>query len=116
MRRWRSEIFALALFGGTYWQIVCLVWQVAEPWDAPLYWTVAYPLAVGVSGIVGWFLRSRGWIAGAVINLAQMPIILLNNGLGPLWAVGLLILILMTIPAASLSALAGRLAIRRQYA
>jgi hypothetical protein len=79
------------------------------------YWTVVYPLSVGLSGIIGWFLRGRGWIAGVIISLAQMPMVL-NSGTGPLYAVGLLFLILLTIPAASFSALSGRLASRGQQA
>lgn len=116
MHRLYLHIFALAALGLIYWQIVCLTWQVTEPWDAPVYWTVAYPLAVAVSGVVGWFLRSHGWLSGTVINLAQMPIILLNSSMGALAAVGLLFMILLTVPAAALSAWTGRLAQQRQDA
>jgi hypothetical protein len=59
-------------------------------------------------------LGKRGWISGAVITFAQVPIVIVNNGIGPLLAAGLLILVFMAIPPIIISFLTGRYAARRK--
>ena len=108
MRRLVVKILAVLIVGAVYWQIFCRVTGAREPWDAPTYWTVAYPVSVIFSGIIGRFLGAHGWFGGALLTLVQLPVMWLNNGSGPLWIVGLIFLIVLAIPCAAVSALTGR--------
>jgi hypothetical protein len=117
MPKWFAQAAVLFILGGLYWQFVCQITNVQEPWDAPAYWSVAYPISLVLSATTGWFLKNRGWTAGAVLTLAQFPVIWLNNGTGsPFWVVGLLILFVLAIPAATISAVAGWFACRARNA
>ncbi|MDX3900438.1 MAG: hypothetical protein QHC40_08020 [Sphingobium sp.] len=89
---------------------------VDEPWDAPAYWTAAYPISLLLSGGAGLYFRKRGWLAGLAISFAQLPVMWINNGTGALWAVGLLFLSVLAVPAMAISTLTGLIATRRQSA
>lgn len=104
-------IFASGLI---YWQLTCLWSGKEEPWDSDRYLTLWYPVSIILSGCGGYFLGRRGWISGAVITFAQVPIVIINNGIGPLLAAGLLILVFMAIPPIIVSFLTGRYAARRK--
>ncbi len=112
MRRRSVKALSLFVLGGLYWQLVCQVMGVDEPWDAPAYWAFAYPASLVLAAIAGLLLRRDGWLAGAVLTFAQLPVMWVNNGTGPLWAVGLLFLCLLAIPAVALSTLTGWFASR----
>jgi hypothetical protein len=99
-------------FGMAYWWIVAGVNGVAEPWDADAYWLVWYPVSFGLSAVLGLVLKQRAWIAGAAVTLAQLPVMLLKGGAGPLLPVGVLMLCVLSVPVIAVSALAGRLAAR----
>lgn len=115
MLKCSAQIAVLIILGGLYWQFVCQLTNVQEPWNAPAYWSVAYPISLVLSAATGRFLKNRGWSAGAVLTLAQLPVIWLNNGTSdPFWAVGVLILFVLAIPAATISAVAGWFASRGQ--
>ena len=98
---------ALCLLGGLYWQVICQVTGVREPWDAGNYWTLWYPVSLALSGVAGWLCRGHSWSAGALLTFAQLPIMWINNGTGPLWVVGVLYLCVLAVPAITISALTG---------
>ena len=102
------KLAGIAILAVAYWQLVSTLTGAPEPWDARAYWTLAYPASVALSAIAGRFLGKRAWLAGIVVTFAQLPVMWLNNGSGPLWAVGLLFLMMLAIPCALVSALAGR--------
>ena len=110
MRRLVVVVLGVLIVGGLYWQLVCRMTGTLEPWDAPIYWSVAYPVSLLLSGITGRFLGTHEWLGGALITFAQLPVMWLNNeaGLGPLWIVGLIFLILLAVPCVAVSALTGR--------
>ena len=108
MRRLVVKILVVPLVGAVFWQLFCQMTGTLEPWDAPIYWGVAYPLSLILSAIIGRFLGAHGWLGGALFTLVQLPIMWLNNGTGPLWAVGLIFLVVLAIPCAAVSALTGR--------
>ena len=101
------SVAALCLMGGLYWQLVCQIAGVAEPWDAAGYWTLWYPVSLLLSGIAGWLRKSHGWYAGALLTFAQLPIRWINNDTDVLWPVALLFLGLLAVPATVISVLAG---------
>jgi hypothetical protein len=42
-----------------------------EPWDDPAYWQIIYPLAVGLSGILGFAFPQQAWRWAVVLFIAQ---------------------------------------------
>ena len=104
--RWTAPVVTL-IFGIFFWQVVCHLGDVSEPWDAFAYWYAAYPLSVIISGLVAWFF-GKMWYAGAIITFAQFPALVAANN-DPSIMIGLLFLLILSLPAIAASALATRL-------
>lgn len=111
------RMLAVSLVGLAYWASVSALTGEKEPWDASEYWTVAYPASLVLAALAGSLLRANAWLWGALITLAQLPVMIVNNGWGPLlWTVGFGFLFLLTIPAMAVSWLASRVRIGRKAA
>jgi len=106
------RLFALLLVSAMYWQLVSQWSGVAEPWDAGGYWRLWYPVSLALSAVAGFVLRSRWGLAGAVVTVAQLPVMAVHAQPGVLMIGGMMILCILAIPAAAVSALAGRLRAR----
>lgn len=106
-------MLALLAISGLYWQFVCEWTGVKEPWDSGRYWQIWYPVSIVLAVVGGYLLRKDGWLCGIIVVFAQLPILWINNGIGPLIAAGLLILAVSAVPAILVSLLAGRFAVRR---
>lgn len=109
-----AKLGFILISGLIYWKLTCLWSGSEEPWDSDRYLTLWYPVSIILSAVGGYLLGKRGWISGAVINFAQVPIVIINNGIGPLLAAGLLILVFMAIPPIIIAFLTGRYAARRK--
>jgi len=99
---------AALLAGIVLWGGVSLILDVAEPWDSPGYWP-AYLIALALSFAFGHFGRSRAWLSGVLLVFAQIPVMLLQSGPGPLLAVGVMYLAILSLPAALIAVAAARL-------
>lgn len=99
-----------------YWSFACWVTGVKEPWDADTYWRFWYPASLCLAGLAGLILKRRGWIAGAILTFAQIPVMWMNTTTGPLWTVGLITLCMLAVPAIAISASTGWFALRRSPA
>lgn len=97
-----------ALSGLAYWAAVSVWSHGGEPWDAPMFWTVFYPGALLLAAVLGWAFPLRAWLWGAVVLLAQVPVVMLVSGMEPLLVAGLLYALVLSIPAMLVSWLAGR--------
>ena len=106
------KILVIAIIGAAYWFLVIRVSGVTEPWDAETYWSVWYPASFVLSALGGALLKKRGWLAGVILTFAQLPIMWLNAETGPLWAVGMVILCALAVPASVISWLSGWIAVR----
>ncbi len=102
--------FLLLAVGIAYWLLVSRLTGAAEPWDAAGYWRWAYPGLLALSAIAGVLVRGRGWMAGVILTLAQLPVVWSGGGAGSLWAVGVIYAVILGAPAAAVSELASRLA------
>ncbi|GGK52824.1 hypothetical protein [Salinarimonas ramus] len=91
------------------WQMFCIAFDVREPWDAPAFWSVAYPASIAMSAVAGYLARS-GWIVGLVVTFAQLPIIVVSNGLDATNLFAVAILAALSLPPAVAAASAARLA------
>jgi hypothetical protein len=109
-----AKLVLIVASGLIYWQLTCLWSGYGEPWDSEWYLPLWYPVSIILSACGGYLLGKRGWISGAVITFAQVPIVIVNNGVGPLLAAGLLILVFMAIPPIIVAFLTGRYAARRK--
>jgi hypothetical protein len=95
------------------WAVASIGLHTAEPWDSPNYWT-AYLIAIGVSAAWGYLLPDRAWLWGLLVMCAQVPVMWFNDkGVGSLWALGLIPIGIMAIPAMGAGAIVARLAGRR---
>lgn len=93
-----------------FWTVVSAITGAEEPWDLAGYWTIIYPAALALSVILGAVLRSSQWSAGLIVMLSQIPVVLAISGTSsPLLAVGIIYAALLSIPAITLSWLAGKL-------
>lgn len=106
------RFFALLFVSAMYWQLVSQWSGVAEPWDAGGYWRLWYPVSLALSAVAGFVLRSRWGLAGAVVTGAQLLVMAVHAQPGALMLGGMMILCILAIPAAAVSALAGRLRAR----
>lgn len=90
---------ASLLLGCGYWFVAARLSGVVEPWDAPDYWTIAYPGALLLAALLGATWPRRGWAWGAIVVLAQLPVVVAASGAGPLLAAGLLFALVLALPA-----------------
>jgi hypothetical protein len=107
-----TRIIVLLICSVLYWGFVCWVTGTREPWDADAYWHLWYPASFGLSAIAGLMFKDRGWMAGAILTFAQLPVMWMNNGAGPLLVFGLMMLCGLAVTVIALSALAGWFAAR----
>lgn len=108
--RWRGPVLTL-VFGIFFWQLVSHLGNVNEPWDSTAYWYATYPLSVIISGLIAWF-SGKLWYAGAIITFAQFPALVAANN-DPSIMIGLLFLLVLSLPAIAASVLATRLRRRK---
>lgn len=94
-----ARILAVTVAALAYWVAVNAVSGAREPWDAANYWDLYYPLALGLAAIFGWLFERGAWRWGAIILFAQFPVMVAASGMGPLFAVGLVMLAGLSIPA-----------------
>ncbi|MEG3082712.1 hypothetical protein U1707_03590 [Sphingomonas sp. PB2P12] len=110
------KILVLLACSMFYWHLVCRVTGTQEPWDADTYWRVWYPVSLGLAAFAGLFFQRRGWMAGAILTFAQLPVMWLNTGAGNIWVTGIVMSCVLALPVAAISAMAGWLAVRRRSA
>ena len=110
--RGRDSLLAHVLSGMaglTLWVATAMVTGKREPWDADIYWTVSYPLAVIGSALLGFLFPQRPWRWAAMLMLMQFVVMIaMGSGLG-LWPLGLIVLAVLAAPAALAAVLAARL-------
>lgn len=102
----------LTILSVGYWTLVASLAKTPEPWDAEDYWMLAYPLSILMAAVAGAAFDRRAWLAGLVLTMGQLPVLLVQSGGGPMIAVGLLLLVVLAIPAAIVSGCSGWLARR----
>jgi hypothetical protein len=81
-----------------------------EAWDAPVYWVIAYPLALLAAAGLGYAYPDRPKLAALALFAAQFAAMCLRNGeLGNLWPLGLLAFALLALPAVAAAQFAARM-------
>lgn len=110
--------YVVAAVGGTVlWLATAAVSGRSEAWDAPLYWTAAYPLAVVLAALLGALSPLRAWRWGLTIMLVQALTLAVTAADFGLLPMGLVVFALLALPLVGASLLAaalrGRLGARR---
>jgi hypothetical protein len=108
----RQAYTAAAACGAILWVTTTIVSGRREAWDAGLYWSVAYPLAIACAGALGYFAPDRPWRWGLTVMLVQAVVLTIaasSFGLLPLGLIMFAILALLPAGAAGVGA-----AIRRR--
>ena len=94
-----------AVLGLLLWTLTAHGSHRTEPWDAPGYWTISYPIAIGLSGVLGLTFPQRPWRWAAVLMFSQLVVMLLGGSDASLLPLGLILMAALTLPAAALATL-----------
>lgn len=62
---------AAGLAGATLWIATSVISGRTEAWDSPLYFSVAYPLAIALAGTLGYLFPHKAWRWGLTVMLVQ---------------------------------------------
>jgi peptidoglycan/LPS O-acetylase OafA/YrhL len=95
------QAYGIAIIGGiSLWLLTSLISGQAEAWDAPMYWSVTYPVAILLAGVLGYRAPRRAWRWGLVVMLVQAPVLLLTSGGSMnLLPLGLALFAVLALPA-----------------
>lgn len=109
-----SRIYVFALVGGALlWLGAMALSGRAEAWDSPLYWKLAYPLALLLAGVLGYLKPERAWRWGLAVLLVQPAVMLLTSGSSfALLPLGLILFAILAIPAMLAARLGARMRLR----
>jgi peptidoglycan/LPS O-acetylase OafA/YrhL len=106
--------YAVALAGGALlWIATARLAGRTEAWDAPMYWTITYPLAIGLAGAVGFLAPRRAWRWGIAVFLAQAVALAVAASSFGLMPLGMILFAALSLPAIAVAAGAARLSPRR---
>ena len=103
----RAFVLAATL-GLTLWSATSWVGMRPEPWDNPLFWSVAYPTSLLASLGLGILFPDRPWRWAAALIFAQLPVLLLAGSGLTLLPLGMVALGVLTLPAALIATIGAR--------
>lgn len=101
--------YAMAAVAGLLlWLATALASGEREAWDAGIYWTLAYPLALIASAALGYRFPRRAWRWPLVVMLAQAVALAAGAAQLDLLPLGLLMFSVLALPGVALALLAAR--------
>lgn len=101
--------YAIAIVAGAVlWTLTAALGGRTEPWDSPLYWSVAYPLAILLAGALGYVFPQRPWRWAVVLMFMQAAVMLFSGSGFGLLPLGLIFLAVLSLPAVAFAAFAAR--------
>lgn len=105
--------YGIAIIAGVVlWTLTAATGGRSEPWDAPGYWSVGYPLAVVLSGGLGYLFPRGAWRWAAALMFMQAPVMIFSGAGLSLFPMGLIALAVLSLPAVALAVIAARLSLR----
>ncbi|MDH5264506.1 MAG: hypothetical protein OEX21_07145 [Betaproteobacteria bacterium] len=88
-----------AVSGMVLWIAASFISGKKEAWDASVYWTVAYPVAIVLSGVLGLLYPKGAWRWPLALFVFQFVGMVVRSGeLGNLWPLGLLLFVVLSVP------------------
>lgn len=80
-----------------------------EPWDAPEFWSVGYPIAICLSALLGLVWPQRSWVWGFIVMVMMAPVMALKGSDLSLLPLGLVALMVLALPASLAGLITGRI-------
>ncbi|MFT3820600.1 MAG: hypothetical protein QM750_23785 [Rubrivivax sp.] len=106
-RHW--AVLLLLPTGAALWLAAAFLGGRREAWDSGVYWTLAYPLALLISAVMGRVHPTRTWHWPAALFFGQfLGMCLRNGGIGSLWPLGLVAFAVLSLPGVLAARLAAR--------
>ena len=102
--------------GALLWLLTASIAGRREAWDAPLYWTVAYPVGLAIAALLGYTHPERPWRWGLILMLTQAVTLVITTGAGSMLPLGLVLFGFLALPAIVLGNVAGWLRRRTRIA
>ena len=99
-----ATVGSLALWLATSWAT-----GRREPWDAEVYWTVSYPLAVLLAALLGFAFPHRPWRWAVIVVFSQLLVMIVGGSGVGLLPLGMVLLAVLSVPAIAAAAIAARL-------
>jgi len=99
---------ASAAVGAGLWVLSSMATGRREPWDSPFYWKTAYPIALVLSGALGYVAPEQPWRWALAVMLSQFAAMAIKGGLGGLWPLGLALFVLLSLPGMAVAEGAAR--------
>jgi len=109
----RQAYAAAAACGAILWLTTTIVSGRREAWDAGLYWSVAYPLAIAAAGVLGYLAPVRPWRWGLTVMLVQSVVLTIAASSLGLLPLGLLLFAILAVPPAGAAAVGAGIRRRR---
>jgi hypothetical protein len=93
-------LYLVALIGGAaVWILISAATGRREAWDSDLYFTLGMPAVCLLSLVLGLVEPSRPWRWGVLPLAGQFAWLLLANGPGSLWVLGVIMFGVLSIPS-----------------
>ena len=106
--------YAIAITGGAaLWLVTRAVSGRHEAWDAPLYWSAAYPLAIGLSAALGYLAPTHPWRWALAVMLVQAVVLAATAAGFGLLPLGLILFAILALPPIAAAVALARLRLRR---
>lgn len=95
----KAPALMATIIGIALWFFAALMSGKREAWDASVYWTFFYPIALIVSASLGYLYPERPWRWVLWLFLGQFLGMCLRNGeLGSLFPLGLIMFGVLALP------------------
>ena len=80
-----------------------------EAWDAPAYWSAAYPVSLALCGLLGILWPQKPWRWALALFLGQFAGMAIRNGeVGSLAPLGLILFAVLSLPGMLVAQLGAR--------
>ena len=100
-RSWIVQLLAYAIAIGSslaIWLGVCVATGVNEAWDSPVYFWFGVPAVTIVSAALGFVTVHRPWRWAPIMAASQFVLMVVMQGMGPLFLVGLVFMFVQALP------------------
>ncbi len=110
--QWPAYATAIAA-GAILWTATAVLGGKREPWDVPSYWTIAYPIAIGLSGLLGYRFPLNPWRWAVLVVFMQLVVMIARGSGFGLLPLGMILLGILSLPAIAVASWAAKLRLRR---
>ncbi len=98
--------------GAVLWLVAAAASGKREAWDSSVYWTVAYPLGLGLAGGLGYWVPENPWRWGLALMWAQALVLIASASDFGLLPLGLVMFSILALPAIGLATLMAKVRLR----